>query len=634
MTDIRSIAVLAYEQVSEQDSITPLEIFKGAAMVTSGQIAPWERESAPSELDVKLVGIKPGVVTMQMGTQVVTDAAISDEDLYDVLYVPGGVGSGAVAGDERVLSMIRRHHEEGRVVAANCSGVGVLARAGILGETPVTCVAAVARGLRAKGINVPEARRMWIGRPEERIWTFTGSYGVNGGAVAMVAHYLGREIGTIVSMMFDTIGGIGAVIFVEETFQKLLPADAASRADAGDGLTRRFVRRALVTTPRPRTTTPPQMRDISWIRGALQTAIAIEHATMPLYSAAMYSLEVQNYPSYNTIRSVLMEEMLHMAAACNMLAALGGSPRIRELDHGLPRQGLPGRVAPELFVALAPLSARSIEMFMRIEAPFFLLGGQQRVGPYDTIGRFYEAISDAVRRNAREVRDAVARGGRSHQVGGNLGYRSITAGSGIDPVEQCLEALEMISDQGEGKAASTITAGAEFQNEGSHYARFAELKYGRTYREPQDPIALTPATEAQYFQGEAVPWPVVINTLAVPQDGYAAILALDPAAPEVRKELDAFDASYTAMMIALDGAWNGPIERSWASLGEAVVHMNEMRVVSCFNIMRLPVPEAAVARIREIYPREHRLLAGFTDLTRPVFYGPRFANLAAHNPRR
>jgi putative intracellular protease/amidase len=150
---------------------------------------------------------------MQMGTQVVPDIALADEPLFDILYVPGGVGSGAIATDERVLDLIRRHHEAGKVVAANCSGVGVVARAGVLAETPVTCVAAVARGLRGEGFNVPSPRRMWVGRPEDRIWTSTGSYGVHGGAVALVAHYLGREVGTIVSMMFDTIGGIGDVIY-------------------------------------------------------------------------------------------------------------------------------------------------------------------------------------------------------------------------------------------------------------------------------------------------------------------------------------------------------------------------------------------------------------------------------------
>jgi putative intracellular protease/amidase len=213
MTEIETIGVLGYEQVSEQDLITPLEIFRGAALVTSGQIAPWQREVPPTSLEVTLVGVEPGVVTMQMGTQVIPDAVFTDEDLFDLLYVPGGVGSGKVALDDRVLARIRRHHQEGKLVAANCSGVGVLARSGILGDTPVTCVAAVARGLRAEGVNVPEARRMWLGNPEARLWTATGSYGVHGGAVALVSHYFGREVGTVVSMMFDTLGGLGEAIF-------------------------------------------------------------------------------------------------------------------------------------------------------------------------------------------------------------------------------------------------------------------------------------------------------------------------------------------------------------------------------------------------------------------------------------
>jgi putative intracellular protease/amidase len=230
---IRSIGVLGYDKVSEQDCLTPLEIFKGAALVLRGDISPWQRETAPEALDVQLVAVDAGVVTMQMGTQVVPDTTLEDDVLYDILYVPGGVGSGELAKNERVLDVIRRHHSEGRVIAANCSGVGVVARAGIIDGAAVTCVAAVARGLRNEGFNVPKTRRMWIGHPEERIWTATGSYGINGSAVALVAHYLGREVGTIVSMMFDTLSGIGEVIFetvgpefyehpeLEESFQDL-----------------------------------------------------------------------------------------------------------------------------------------------------------------------------------------------------------------------------------------------------------------------------------------------------------------------------------------------------------------------------------------------------------------------------
>jgi hypothetical protein len=375
--------------------------------------------------------------------------------------------------------------------------------------------------------------------------------------------------------------------------------------------------------------TPRQFRDISWIRGALQTAIALEHATMPLYSAAMYSLEVQNYPSYNTIRSVLMEEMLHMAAACNILAALGGSPRIRTLDPGYPAAGLPGQVAPDLHIVLAQLSPRHLENFMRIEAPLFMLADDQRNCAYPTIGRFYDAIRDAVIVNAAAVRRAVAAGGPANQVGGNLGYRTIVPVPGVDPVDEILAAIDMITEQGEGEPLNTIETGKDFQKEESHYARFAELRYGARYLAPDPPVELSRETERRYFQGDEIAWPVVINTLAVPSDGYAAILALDPNAAAVVKELAAFDSAYTAMMVALDDAWNGQVARSWPSLGEAVVQMNEMRVLSCFNIMRHQVPDEAVNRLKELYPAEYDTLSTYTDLDRPVFYGPRFINRAA-----
>lgn len=393
------------------------------------------------------------------------------------------------------------------------------------------------------------------------------------------------------------------------------------------------------TTPRARNTatgrslvngvTPRYLRDISWIRGALQTAVALEHSTMPLYCAAMYSLEVQNYPSYNTIRSVLMEEMLHMAAACNMLAALGGSPRIRQLDPGFPSAGLPGKVAPDLTAVLAPLSPAQLETFMRIEAPESMLAPELRDPAYATIGGFYQVVRQAIVDNADAVRRAVAQGGPANQVGGNLGYRTFTPATAKTAVEDFLSSIDMISGQGEGAVVGSVGAGEDFQNEISHYARFAELRYGARYLPPVASAPITPETVRSYFQGEEIAWPVVINTLAVPRDGYAAILELDPNAAEVSQALKGFDSAYTAMMVALDDAWNGAPQASWPSLGEAVIQMNEMRVTSCFNIMRHRVPDEAVERLAQLYPAEYELMARYTNLDAPVFYGPRFTNYAA-----
>ena len=56
-----------------------------------------------------------------------------------------------------------------------------------------------------------------------------------------------------------------------------------------------------------------KIKDLDWIKSSLQSAIELEYSTLPLYLSSMFSLEVQNYTAYNTIRSVVMEEMVHMA---------------------------------------------------------------------------------------------------------------------------------------------------------------------------------------------------------------------------------------------------------------------------------------------------------------------------------
>ncbi|WP_426565360.1 ferritin-like domain-containing protein [Angustibacter sp. McL0619] len=384
-------------------------------------------------------------------------------------------------------------------------------------------------------------------------------------------------------------------------------------------------RRHQQSLPVPATARP---HDLHWIRGALQSAIAIEHATMPLYSAAMYSLEVQNYPAYNTLRSVLMEEMLHMAAMCNALAAVGGRPRIRSLDPSAVLHGLPGLVTG-LRARLAPLSRRQLEVFMSIEGPDELSPppADDRVG-YASIGAFYRAIREAVEKNAAAV--AAACRGRQHanQVGGNLGYRVVRPTG--DPVEQILASIDLVIDQGEGAGGSTRSAGPPSDEELSHYARFAELRYGRGYTGPAAHEAAGPGRRSEgqrrWFRGPSLSWPRVINTLAVPRDGYRALLAVDPRRGEVEPRLRQFDEAYTRMLAALDDAWNGPPEEGWPALGRAVLEMNELRVISCFEIVRQQVPGDVVGRITELYPQEAMELGALTDLSAPVYYGPRFEN--------
>ena len=59
---------------------------------------------------------------------------------------------------------------------------------------------------------------------------------------------------------------------------------------------------------------------------ALQSAVKLEHATIPVYLYALYSLDpTKNAVIATILRSVVVEEMLHMALACNIMNALDGS---------------------------------------------------------------------------------------------------------------------------------------------------------------------------------------------------------------------------------------------------------------------------------------------------------------------
>lgn len=373
-------------------------------------------------------------------------------------------------------------------------------------------------------------------------------------------------------------------------------------------------------------------RDLNWIKEALQTAIELEHATLPLYLSSMFSLEVQNYTTYNLIRSVVMEEMVHMAVACNTLAILGGTPKIKGLQPKFPGFGLPGGAEPDLEVVLAKLSPKQVKNFMRLESPELLLPDEYKDENYPSIGTLYGAIKEAIINNEDEIRSVVKKVSEAtpntyaNQVGDNIGFTTFKYEKEIDPITQIIEGINEIVDQGEGSKVGDLWTSEDFQGEASHFARFAEIYFEAQLQEPSPKTKLSQETLPNFFKGHKIPWPVVTNILAIPSDGYQKILDLDPNKEAVEKVLDTFDDNYTGIMNDLDAMWNGPAAESWPKFGAAVGAMTEMRVQSCFYIMRNQIPQKIIDNLSSHYPKEYNCLNTYTDLSQPVFYGPRFIN--------
>ncbi|MGD8710992.1 MAG: DJ-1/PfpI family protein, partial [Ectothiorhodospiraceae bacterium] len=85
--------------------------------------------------EVVAAALHPGIVRASRGVHLkpdVTLEAVAEED-FDMVVLPGGAaGARALAADDRVAELLRRHSQSGHYIAAICAAPSVLAGAGLL----------------------------------------------------------------------------------------------------------------------------------------------------------------------------------------------------------------------------------------------------------------------------------------------------------------------------------------------------------------------------------------------------------------------------------------------------------------------------------------------------------------------
>ncbi|MEW2360212.1 ferritin-like domain-containing protein [Spirillospora sp. NPDC029432] len=235
------------------------------------------------------------------------------------------------------------------------------------------------------------------------------------------------------------------------------------------------------------------MTTIESLREHLQWAIELEHATLPPYLVALYSLDAErNRAAVEVVGGVFAEEMLHLALAANLLNAVGGRPRLdtpRMLPpHPRPLPHSNGSVE----LSLVPFGPEALETFLRIEEPA-PPGAPAQADGYATIGQFYDAIEEGLRGLcARLGEGAVFTGDPARQV--TDAHFSHTAGRliAVGDLDTALAALDEIVEQGEGTARGEVWDGDPDvfhpeRDEVAHYYRFQELRAGRRYRRGDTP---------------------------------------------------------------------------------------------------------------------------------------------------
>jgi hypothetical protein len=141
----------------------------------------------------------------------------------------------------------------------------------------------------------------------------------------------------------------------------------------------------------------------------LQNAVKLEHSTIPPYLTAMFSLKPEtNREIDGLIHSIVVQEMLHMTIAANILIAIGGRPQINRREFIPEYPGpLPMNIG-DLCVGIEAFSIPLVKkIFMAIEEPeqevpvkTLLAADDQE---FATIGQFYDAIAEQIQKLGQGV---------------------------------------------------------------------------------------------------------------------------------------------------------------------------------------------------------------------------------------
>jgi Ferritin-like len=238
-------------------------------------------------------------------------------------------------------------------------------------------------------------------------------------------------------------------------------------------------------------------KNLAELRMYLQGALEIEHLTIPPYLTAMYTIRAgTNQDAYYTIRSVVLEEMLHMTLVANLLNAVGGRPRVAQPDFV---RSYPARLpysALDVTIPLQHFSPAAMRTFLLIERPQYFDEGPVQPGQgWTSIGQFYDFIRRGLLMLVEELgEDKVFCGRPERQVGPEDFYNSGGEAFLVTDLTSALLALRVVTEQGEGLHHSIFDSDDQLFGEDrqvAHYFRFNEILTGRTYG-PHDTLGAPP----------------------------------------------------------------------------------------------------------------------------------------------
>ena len=335
----------------------------------------------------------------------------------------------------------------------------------------------------------------------------------------------------------------------------------------------------------------PHITTREQLHSYLYAALQLEHATIPPYLTALYSIRPgSNADAYHVLRVTAVEEMLHLTLAANILNAVGGTPDLTQPGFVPEYPAYLPDGETDFAVSRRPFSREALQGFLSIERPRQAPSEEARVldrqsarhnrlgvkpdqprMQFYSIGEFYSEIWRGLHSLHQQLGDELFSGDPARQVTPEYFYSGggeLIAVTGLDSAKQ---AIELISEQGEGFGGTIYDA----EHELAHYYRFEQLALGRYYQDGDQPGQPTgPPLQVDWDAAFPIKTDARLSDYPPDSDVYAAALA--------------FNRNYADFLELLTRAYNGRP----ALLIDAVVEMFRVRD-QMTRLMHNPIPGQA-----------------------------------------
>jgi hypothetical protein len=287
---------------------------------------------------------------------------------------------------------------------------------------------------------------------------------------------------------------------------------------------------------------PPLQAGLDEARSMLQFAIETEQSVIQPFLSALYSIHPgTNANASSILHGLVVEEMLHMTTASNVLNAIGGHPSMNTSSF-VPVYPV---MLPfvNMSLSLAPFTHEQMDVFRRVEEPAWGPDNEYRL---NTVGAYYFRIGMLLHAIVKAYGEkAVYSGDPALQVSTSSSRGTVQRVQGhVD----AMSILVGVYTQGEGNKNTLFeTSPYSGESELPHYYRFNEVMKNRCYDVSNETVHLEDPTGSALGVDYTAVYAFKVNPKAADFSNYT----------DIYRQMLEFNSCYTHVLAGLHDVFNG-----------------------------------------------------------------------------